>query len=89
MITQIKIYFLKDQQFPVTSNFEDMTNKSENSTLIFRSVPVVSWRSVGCGVIFRCLSGVVTNGGVILRSFGVVAQSSVSSGNTRLPWIRT
>ncbi len=31
MITQIKIYFLKDQQFPVTSNFEDKTDKSEHN----------------------------------------------------------
>ncbi len=32
MITQVnKIYFLiKDQQFPVTSNYQDMTEKSEH-----------------------------------------------------------
>jgi hypothetical protein len=57
-----------------------MITKIENSTLVFRNVPVVSWRSVGCGVVFRCLSGVVTRNRVIVRSFDVAGRSSVSSG---------
>jgi hypothetical protein len=57
-----------------------MITKIENSTLGFRNVSVVRWRSVGCGVIFRCLSGVVTRNRVIVRSFGVAGRSSVSSG---------
>ncbi len=90
-----KIYFLINNRFPLTSNFEYMTDNLniiitiENSTLVFRSVPVVSWRSVGCGVIFRYLSGAVNQGRVILRSFGVVGRSNISSGNTQVPWIRT
>jgi hypothetical protein len=54
--------------------------KIENSILVFRNVSVVSWRSVGCGVTFRYLNGVVTRDRVIVRSFGVAGRSSVSSG---------
>jgi hypothetical protein len=88
MITQIKefIFSLKINNtqrlvtFKIWPTNLNIIIKIKDSTLVFRSVPVVSWRSVGRGVIFRCLSGVVTRGRVILRSFDVVGRSSVSSG---------
>jgi hypothetical protein len=58
----------------------NMITKIENSTVVFRNVPVVSWRSVRCVVIFRCLSGVVNRDRAIVRSFGVPGRNSVSSG---------
>jgi hypothetical protein len=65
------------------NNRQTQINKSEISALIFKSLPVVNWRSEGCDVKFRCLGGVVARGSGKLGSFGGVGRSIVA----RVPWL--
>jgi hypothetical protein len=51
--------------------------------MVFKSLPVVNWRSEDCDVTFRCLSGGgYLEASVLERSLGMLAEGNVGCSAT-------